>query len=167
MSEVCERRESRDTREYGDVSIGIYFCENMQYIVIVDADWVVPIVWTESIFNIDDIGVSRKIIVDNSPSSIDNPELTICNIDPCLGSSRIGHITRDKEDIITTTIGFSIGHHRIVIGEYHHSWSDLNIGIDECWSDDTVLDDMDQPESFFLYCYLCYIELFIVLPLQS
>ena len=160
-----ERCEGRDTCEYCDISIGIHFCENMQYFAIVYADWVVPIVRTKSIFNIDNIGVSREIIVDNSSSSIDNTELAIDDIYPCLSSPYIRHITGDEEYIRSILVVCSIGHHRIVIGEDHHSWSGLSIGIDECWSDDSILDDMYQPESLFLCHYFFCFYLLIVLPL--
>lgn len=167
VSKMCECRESWDACEDGDISISIHCCEYMQYITIVDADRIVPIVRTEGILDIDDIGISREIIVDNSPSSIDNWVFAIGNIDPCLSPPDIRHITRDEEDIITVSIVFSIGHHRIVIGEDHHGWSALSICLYECWSDDIVLDDMDLPESFFLCHFFFLFDLLIVLPLQS
>ena len=163
VAEMGQGRERRDTREDGDVSIWIRYCEYMQYITIVYADRIVPIVRAKSILDIDDVSVSCEIIVDNSPSSIDNTELAIGDIDPCLSSPDIRHITRDEEYIRSIRVVCSIGHHRIIIGEDHHSWSVLRIGIDECWSDDTVLDDVDQPESFFLCHYFFFYYLLIVL----
>ena len=93
MSKVCECRECWNTREDGDVSIWIRYCEYMQYITIVDTDGIVPIIRAKSILNIDDIGVSHEIIVDNSTSSIDNWVFSIGDIDPCLSPPDIGHIT--------------------------------------------------------------------------
>lgn len=52
-----ECSESWYTREDGDISIGIHRCEYMQYITIVDADRIVPIVGAESIFDIDDMTI--------------------------------------------------------------------------------------------------------------
>ena len=162
---MSEGRQGHYTREDGEISIRIHSCEYMQYITIADTDWIVPIVRTESIFDVDYILVLLEIIVDNSPSSIDNTELAIDDIYPCLSSPYIRHITGDEEYIRSILVVCSIGHHRIVIGEDHHSWSGLSIGIDECWSDDSILDDMYQPESLFLCHYFFFFYLLIVLPL--
>ncbi len=144
MSKMRQSSECRNTRQDGDISIGIHCCEYMQYITIVDTDRIVPIVGAESVFDVEDIGISHEIIVDNSPSSIDNLESAIRDIDPCLSPPYIGHITRDKQYIISILIVRSIGQHRIVIGEYHDCWSALGICRYERWSDDIVLDDVDM-----------------------
>ena len=164
---MCESPESWYAREDGDISIRIHRCEYMQYITIVYTDRVVPIVGTESIFDIDDIGISCEIIVDNSPSSIDNRVFAIRNIDPCLSSPDIRHITRDEENIITITVVFSIWHHRIVIWEYHDRRSIMCIGIYEFWSDDIILDDIYFPESYLRYGFDFFCYLLIVLALES
>lgn len=93
MSKSCERNH---TGEYSQVHRRIYFCENMQYIAIVYPYWIVPIIRTEGIFDIDDVGICREIIVDNLASSIDYRKNPIFYIDPCLGSAYICHIIRDK-----------------------------------------------------------------------
>ena len=164
---MSEGRQGHYTREDGEISIRIHSCEYMQYITIADTDWIVPIVRTESIFDVDYILVLLEIIVDNSPSSIDNTELAIGNIDPCLSSPDIRHIPRDEEYIRSIPIVLSIGHHRIVIWEDHDRRSALSIGIYECWSDDVVLDDVYLPESYLWYSFDFFFYLFIVLPLQT
>lgn len=162
---MCECRECRNTGEYREVYSRIHHGKYMDDVTIVDADRIVPIIRTESVLDIDDLRICREIIVDNPSSSIDNRKSTIGDIDPCLGSSRIGHIVRNKEDIITISIVFSIRHHRIIIREYDY-YRSVDVCVHEIRCDDTILDDMNPPESFFLYYYFPLLYLLIVLPLQ-
>ncbi len=57
VSEVCERRESHYTGEYREVSRWIHRGKYMEDVTIIDTDWVVPIVRTESILDIDDLRI--------------------------------------------------------------------------------------------------------------
>jgi hypothetical protein len=101
----------------------------------------VPIVWPQSILDIDDMTIVGEV-VDDASSPIYSREFAIGNIDPCLSSSDIGQITRYEEYIPLILMILLIGYHRIFIREYDESRSAPYISLHDCWSHDRVLDYM-------------------------
>jgi hypothetical protein len=139
----------------------------MQYIYISYPDRVVPVVSPESIFDIDDIGVFFEIVVEDFASCIYGCVGTIGYIYPCLSSSRISHIIRDKYDIRSITICSPIRYHRKVIREYDDRWHILSIPIYDIWSDDCIMCDMDVSFSYLQRCHYGIVELIILFSLES
>jgi hypothetical protein len=88
VSEPSECRETRSAREYMECESGL-LVDHVEYVDILDTYRIVEIFTPEGIFEIDDIGICRQIIVENLAISNYYIIFVILDVDPGLRLPRI------------------------------------------------------------------------------